>query len=120
MRRSVAPPSARSTLKLHGVRHSSAERPSAYTPALGSESKRSSMSFGFAGAGAIGFAVGWGAGAGCGAGLSSLRSAYHSAPAMPMPTASAPPTNHTHHGVAGTWIGSGGTLYWLYSAAGSP
>src|SRR5262245_48218565 len=36
---------------------------------------------------------------GVGAGVES-RFAYQTAPAIPRPTANAPPANHTHHGVA--------------------
>src|SRR4051812_8574073 len=115
VRLSVAPPSRRSMLNAHGVRHSSADFPASNTPPLGSESKRTSRVAGVVGTTtgcSIGSAIGTlgcstATGGGGGAGVVVPRPAYQTAAPMPSATATAPPANHTHHGV-GAACGIGG------------
>ena len=89
-------------LNAHGVRHSSASWPSANTLALGSESKRISIS------GATGGDRRGGRGSSARLGGCALgdrcegvarRPAYHSASPMPAAIATTPPSDHIH-GVA--------------------
>src|SRR5262249_23061785 len=86
-------------------------------PPLGSDAKCTRIGAGFGGIGsAVGIWIGFGSGActTCAEGSRcSPRPAYQIAAPTPSATASAPPTNHTHHGVCARG-GGGGSMIWLY------